>query len=113
MCIHQRHHWALSQKMGVLARVTGAEKCVCWRKLLWWCWWWDQQMWASVQAGPQLPVLLDLETSIIKMAIAFQFQDVYTDLGGVKQRIPKWRGNACCFGLCVKQTLMAHHVSLW
>lgn len=88
MCIHQRHHWALSQKMGVLARVTGAEKRVCWRKLLWWCWWWDQQMWASVQAGPQLPVLLDLETSIIKMAIAFQFQDVYTDLGGVKQRIP-------------------------
>lgn len=42
-------------------------------------------MWVSVWAGPQLPVLLDLETSVIKMVITFQCPDIYTDLGGVGQ----------------------------
>lgn len=71
VCIHQRH-----QKVSVLARGTGSEKCVPWRKVLWWCWRWGQPGWVSVRAGAHLPGLLGLGSSTIKMAIAFQFPGI-------------------------------------
>lgn len=75
------HCWALSWKVSVLARGTGAEKHVHWRKILWWCWGWERQRWVSVWAGAQLPGLLGLGSSVIKMAVAFQFPSICIDLG--------------------------------
>lgn len=78
--------WALSWKASVLASGTGGEKCVHWREALWWCWRWEQQRWVSVRAGAQLPSLLGLGTSAIKMAIAFQSPGICIGLGrGVGQ----------------------------
>lgn len=86
VCIHQRHRWALSWKASVLARGAGAENRECWKQVLWWCWWWEQQRWVSVWAGAQLPVLLGLGSSVIKMAMAFQFPGICIGLGkGVGQ----------------------------
>lgn len=80
VCIHQRHHYALAWKVNALAR-TGAEKCVCWGKVSRWCQRWEKQRWISAQAGAHLPDLLGSGSYIRKMAMAFQFPWVCSDIG--------------------------------